>query len=73
MPRRRVKQNLCPSCGEPAKEPYKTWELTAPLPDSEMRITITVMGMFECSKCGKKFKGVVSKLKVGEEKIEFEK
>lgn len=73
MPRRSVKQNLCPNCGELAKEPYKTWELVAPFLDSKMCITVTVMGMFECPKCGKKFRGVVSKLKLGGDEVEFGK
>ena len=73
MPRRKVKQNLCPNCGEQVKDPYKTWELIAPFPDSKMRITVTIMGMFECPKCGKKFRGVVSKVKLGGERVEFDK
>ena len=67
LPRRRRKKNVCPNCGEAVKDPYKTWELIAPFPDKNMRITVTVMGMYECPNCGKKFRGVVSKLKLGEE------
>ncbi|MCD6262846.1 hypothetical protein CW700_04365 [Candidatus Bathyarchaeota archaeon] len=65
MPRR--KKNLCPNCGTEVKEPYKTWQLIAPFPDKKGRITITSMGMYECPKCGKKFRGVVGKIKLGVE------
>ena len=68
--RGRKKRNLCPSCGTEVEKPYKTWHLMAPFPDKQMRITVTVMGMFECPKCGKKFRGVVSKAKLGVEGIE---
>jgi len=68
MPKR--KENRCPECGEIATEPYKTWQLVAPFPDKKMRITVTVFGMFNCPSCGKKFRGVVSKAKLGAEGIE---
>jgi len=42
----------------------------APLPDKKMRITITVMGMYQCPNCGHKFRGVVSKIKVGPGDVE---
>jgi len=70
MSRKQMKKNVCPSCGEVASEPYKTWELVAPFPDKKMRITVTVQGMFKCSSCGKTFRGVVSKLKLGAEDVE---
>lgn len=68
MPKKR--ENRCPECGEIATEPYKTWELVAPFPDKKMRITVTMFGMFKCSSCGKNFRGVVSKAKLGAEGIE---
>jgi len=71
MPRKEVKQKVCPSCGEAVKDPYKTWELIAPFPDKKMRITVTILGMFKCPSCGKSFKGVVSKVKMGAEGIEI--
>jgi predicted RNA-binding Zn-ribbon protein involved in translation (DUF1610 family) len=71
MPKGRTKQNNCPECGTLVKEPYKTWELVAPFPDKKMRITVTIFGMFECPSCGKKFRGVVSKAKLGSEGIEL--
>jgi len=71
MPKGQTRQNACPECGTSAKDPYKTWELVAPFPDKKMRITLTVFGMYECSKCGKKFKGIVSKAKLGAEGIEL--
>ncbi|MFQ6080989.1 MAG: chromatin protein Cren7 [Candidatus Bathyarchaeia archaeon] len=71
MPRKEAKQKICPSCGEVVKEPYKTWELIAPFPDKKMRITVTILGMFKCPSCGKSFRGVVSKVKMGTEGIEI--
>jgi predicted RNA-binding Zn-ribbon protein involved in translation (DUF1610 family) len=71
MPRKEVKQKTCPSCGEVVKEPYKTWELIAPFPDKKMRITVTILGMFKCPSCGKSFRGVVGKVKMGTEGIEI--
>jgi len=71
MDRKQMKKNVCPSCGEAVKEPYKTWELVAPFPDKKMRITVTVQGMFKCPSCGKTFRGVVSKLKLGAEDVKI--
>ena len=62
----------CPKCGTVVSSPVKTWQLVAPLPDSRGRITVTVMGMFECPNCGYKWRGVVTKLKVGAESVEME-
>ncbi|NPA05347.1 MAG: chromatin protein Cren7 [Crenarchaeota archaeon] len=64
MPRRKRNPFTCPICGTRA-EPKKTWQLVSPFPDSKGRITVTIMGSFECPKCGHKWRGVVSKLKVG--------
>ena len=61
----RKKEIRCPECGEIAGEPKKTWHLVAPFPDKKGRITVTVMGAFECKKCGKKYRSVVSKVKIG--------
>jgi len=62
----------CPKCGTIVEAPKKTWQLTAPLPDKKGRITVTVMGVFECPSCGYKWRGVVSKLKIGAEGVEVE-
>ena len=62
--------NICPKCGT-AVEPSKTWQLVSPLPDSQGRITITVMGSYECPTCGYRWRGVVTKMKVGED-VEIE-
>ncbi|MCC6057444.1 MAG: ZPR1-type zinc finger protein [Desulfurococcaceae archaeon] len=72
MPKRegRTRSNVCPKCGTPV-EPGKTWQLVSPLPDSQGRVTITIMGSFECPNCGYKWRGVVSKMKVGED-VEIE-
>jgi len=72
MPRRQQRNPyLCPACGTHT-EPKKTWQLTSPFPDSKGRITITIMGSFECPKCGHKWRAVVSKIKVGGDSVEVE-
>lgn len=73
MPRRQEKDiKVCPTCGGLVEKPEKTWHLTSPLPDAQGRITITVMASFVCSNCGSKWKGVLSKIKVGGEGVEVE-
>ncbi|MEM0173848.1 MAG: chromatin protein Cren7 [Sulfolobaceae archaeon] len=74
MPKRKSSEDIyvCPSCGNKVKEPVKTWQLISPLPDSQGRITITVMGSFVCNNCGNRWKGVVSKIKAGGSSIEIE-
>ncbi|MDH5782626.1 MAG: chromatin protein Cren7 [Candidatus Bathyarchaeota archaeon] len=67
MPKKR--ENCRPECGEIATNPNKTWELVAPFPDKKMRITIAIFGMFSCPSCGKNFRGLVSKAKLGAEGI----
>lgn len=69
MPRK-ARINKCPKCGIEVKEPIKTWQLVAPIPDKRGRITVTVMGIFQCPKCGYRWRGVVSKIKVGGTGIE---
>lgn len=63
-------RSVCPKCGT-LVQPFKTWQLVSPLPDSNGRITITIMGSYNCPNCGYKWRGVVSKMKVGEE-VEIE-
>lgn len=72
MPKSVKKANICPVCGTEVNSPDKTWNLVSPLPDDKGRITITVMGSFTCPNCGHKWKGVVSKLKVGGSEVEVE-
>ena len=67
------KVKKCPECGTEVQEPYKTWELVAPFPAKKMRITVTIMGMYECPNCGKKFRAVVSKVKLGPGEVEISK
>mgnify|MGYP000147266293 CR=1 FL=1 len=69
MPRK-ARITTCPKCGTDVKEPTKTWQLVAPIPDKKGRITVTVMGVFQCPNCGYKWRGVVSKIKVGGTGIE---
>ncbi|MDK6028416.1 chromatin protein Cren7 [Ignisphaera sp. 4213-co] len=64
--------NKCPKCGTIVDSPTKTWQLIAPIPDSAGRVTITIMGVFECPNCGYKWRGVVSKMKVGGGDVEIE-
>jgi len=56
---------VCPKCGSKNVEVDRTWQLTSPLPDKYGRITVTVMGVMKCRDCGYKWRGVVSKIKVG--------
>jgi len=65
MPKQKKDPRQCPRCGTIVKEPVKTWSLTSPLPDAYGRITVTIMGSFVCPNCGYRWRGVVSKLKVG--------
>ncbi len=68
MPRKKIIK--CPRCGTEVKEPVKTWQLVAPIPDRKGRITITIMGVFQCPNCGYRWRGVVSKIKVGGGEVE---
>lgn len=61
----------CPKCGLDV-QPEKTWQLISPLPDSEGRVTITIMGSFKCSNCSYRWRGVVSKIKAGGDHVEVE-
>ncbi len=62
---RKKKVVRCPRCGAEAGDPVKTWQLVSPIPDKKGRITITIMGIYQCPKCGYKWRAVVSKIKVG--------
>lgn len=62
----------CPKCGSNNTEVIKTWHLTAPIPDSMGRITITVMGVIKCKDCGYSWKATISKIKVGGRSVEIE-
>lgn len=59
----------CPKCGSSDVDVVKTWQLASPLPDKYGRITVTVMGSIVCKKCGYSWRGVVSKIKVGEKSV----
>jgi len=69
MPRTKIRYIKCPRCGNMWKpnevEPIKTWHLIAPFPDKDGRITVTVMAVWHCPKCGATVRGVYSKIKVG--------
>ena len=68
----RKKKLVCPKCGSEDIKVVKTWQLVAPLPDKYGRITITVMGVFQCKQCEYKWRGIISKLKVGGSGVEIE-
>ncbi len=70
MPRRRDPY-ACPVCGTRA-EPKRTWQLVSPFPDAQGRVTVTVMGSFECPNCGHKWRTAISKIKVGASGVEVE-
>ncbi|EZQ06863.1 MULTISPECIES: hypothetical protein [Acidianus] len=73
MARKKQKEiDICPNCGTKVDKPIKTWNLVSPLPDSQGRITITVMGSFVCPNCGYKWRGVVSKIRAGGSTVEVE-
>ena len=61
----------CKSCGQlinpKENPPSSTWTLTSPLPDKEGRITLTVMGSFDCPRCGKNIKAAMKKIKSDDE------
>jgi predicted RNA-binding Zn-ribbon protein involved in translation (DUF1610 family) len=61
----------CKSCGQvinPKEHPpSSTWTLTSPLPDKEGRITLTVMGSFDCPRCHKNVKAAMKKIKSDDE------
>ena len=61
----------CKSCGQAInpKEnpPSSTWTLTSPLPDKEGRITLTVMGSFDCPRCGNNVIAALKKIKSDDE------
>lgn len=61
----------CKHCGQVVNPkdnpPSSTWTLTSPLPDKEGRITLTVMGSFDCPRCGKNIKAAMKKIKSDDE------
>ncbi len=72
MPRRKKEKLIvCKKCGYSFKpnevEPDKTWQMVAPMPDKQGRITVTIMATWTCPNCGAKIRGVYSKIKVGED------
>lgn len=66
MPRKRDPFR-CPECGSREKEPKTTWTIVSPLPDKYGRVTVTVMGRFECGECGKRWSSPIQKIKSGGE------
>jgi uncharacterized Zn finger protein len=62
----------CPRCGSNNIEVVKSWQLVAPIPDAQGRITVTMMGVVRCGNCGYKWKTTISKIKVGGKSVEIE-
>uniref|UniRef100_A0A7C2BKV7 Chromatin protein Cren7 n=1 Tax=Thermosphaera aggregans TaxID=54254 RepID=A0A7C2BKV7_9CREN len=62
----------CPRCGSNSIEIVKSWQLVAPIPDAQGRITVTMMGVVKCGNCGYKWKTTISKIKVGGKSVEIE-
>lgn len=69
MPRRKEEKPKCPRCSSEEFDVNRTWQLVSPFPDSAGRITITVMGIMTCKNCGHSWRGVVSKIKVGDKGV----
>ncbi len=67
MSRRRGRRDpyRCPSCGERAEEPQRTWTLVSPIPDKKGRITVTIMAAFRCPACGASWNAPIEKIKTG--------
>jgi Hypothetical protein SSO0915 len=62
----------CPRCGSNDIEVVKSWQLVAPIPDAQGRITVTMMGVVRCGNCGYGWKTTISKIKVGGRSVEIE-
>lgn len=69
MPRKKDDKPHCPKCGSYEIDVNRTWQLVSPFPDREGRITVTVMGYITCKRCGYSWRGVVSKIKIGEKGV----
>jgi uncharacterized Zn finger protein len=72
LPRGREKKLKCPRCGSEDVEIVKQWQLISPLPDRYGRITVTIMGIVKCKRCGYTWRTVISKIKVGGSGVEIE-
>ncbi|MFZ8791424.1 MAG: chromatin protein Cren7 [Thermosphaera aggregans] len=62
----------CTRCGSNNIEVVKSWQLVAPIPDAQGRITVTMMGVVRCGNCGYRWKTTISKIKVGGKSVEIE-
>lgn len=69
--KRKKKQISCKKCGciiNPVETPpNKTWQLISPMPDKEGRVTLTIMGSFNCPECGASVRASLKKVKGDEE------
>lgn len=53
----------CPNCGTNVSKPRKQWKM-AGRPDSKGKRTQLEIGIFDCPKCKKPFRAVLSKKKI---------
>ncbi|HDI12177.1 chorismate-binding protein [Candidatus Bathyarchaeota archaeon] len=53
----------CPNCGTEVKKPRKKWKM-AGRPDRKGKRTQLEIGLFDCPKCKKAFRAVLSKKKI---------
>ncbi|MEM1933730.1 MAG: chromatin protein Cren7 [Desulfurococcaceae archaeon] len=69
MRKKKEDKPVCPKCGSYEIDVNKTWQLVSPFPDRDGRITVTVMGSMTCKRCQYSWRGVVSKIKIGEKGV----
>jgi len=53
----------CPKCGRAVSNPIKTWSMTSKPNKMGEKFKLT-MGIFECRRCGERFRNVVSQERI---------